>query len=312
MPEFSQSDLSRIGDQKALEEHQKRSEASQSAEVYRFGPFALDVSRRKLSRDSETVTLSGKAFDLLAELVAERERVMTRAELLDRVWPGVVVEEANLTQTISVVRKALGDEAGSNEYIATVPGRGYRFVAPVSTSMPDAPVQPVAASRRSLIPIVVALLIALAGAVGWLVGKSSASSANQVGREGRAIAVLPFYEREAGSGAPVAGMDVTELVIGHLTGRKGIRVRAAGDVLEFHNPRSDTPAAAGRQLGVDEVISGAMTVREGRLRVTVQRVRSADGATLQSIVFEEPIEEPGTLASRVAARVIKEIGLEER
>jgi predicted ATPase/DNA-binding winged helix-turn-helix (wHTH) protein len=93
---------------------------------YAFGPFRLDVGERQLSRDGVVQPLRGRPFDLLAVLVARAGELVSKDELLDLAWPGVVVEENNLQVQVSVLRKLLGAEA-----IATVPGRGYRFQLPV-------------------------------------------------------------------------------------------------------------------------------------------------------------------------------------
>ncbi len=93
---------------------------------WRFAQFELDASARTLSAEGRPVKLGGRAFDLLIELVRDRHRVVPKAELIDRVWPGLVVEENNLTVQISVLRRALGPGV-----VATVPGRGYRFTAEV-------------------------------------------------------------------------------------------------------------------------------------------------------------------------------------
>jgi TolB-like protein/DNA-binding winged helix-turn-helix (wHTH) protein/Tfp pilus assembly protein PilF len=96
-----------------------------------FGPFRLDTVRRLLLRDEAVVALPPKAFDTLLALVENCDRVLEKSELMTAVWPDSFVEEANLTQTVSILRKALGERAGEHRYIVTVPGRGYRFVASV-------------------------------------------------------------------------------------------------------------------------------------------------------------------------------------
>src|SRR5215813_10211572 len=84
--------------------------------------------KRQLTRDGEVVPLYSKAFDLLLVLVEAKGEVRTKDELLEAVWPGQILEEANLTVTMSVVRKALGEKAAEPRFIVTIPGRGYRFV----------------------------------------------------------------------------------------------------------------------------------------------------------------------------------------
>ena len=92
--------------------------------AYRFGIFELQPDQRRLLAHGEPVPLGQRAFDVLHALIERRERLVAKNELLDLVWPGVVVEENNLQVQISSLRKLLGPQA-----IATVPGRGYRFTA---------------------------------------------------------------------------------------------------------------------------------------------------------------------------------------
>jgi DNA-binding winged helix-turn-helix (wHTH) protein len=99
---------------------------------YAFGPFSLDPEARVLLRDGEPMPIAGKALDVLVVLVQNRGRLLDKDELLSRVWTGTIVEEANLSQSIFTVRKILGDNPKDHRYIATVQGRGYQFVAPVT------------------------------------------------------------------------------------------------------------------------------------------------------------------------------------
>lgn len=99
--------------------------------VYRFGPFRLDPAQGLLSAPSGEIALTPKAFDTLRVLVESAGAVLSKNELLDRVWPGVVVDENNLAQNISLVRKTLAGVDPSIEYVQTIPRRGYRFVAPI-------------------------------------------------------------------------------------------------------------------------------------------------------------------------------------
>ncbi len=104
-------------------------------EHYRFGPFQLDVAERELRQDGEVIPLTAKTLDLLLILVEGAGRTFTKAELMESLWPGAVVEESNLSQTIFLLRKALGGNGDGSGYILTVPRRGYKFIG--SVSRPD-------------------------------------------------------------------------------------------------------------------------------------------------------------------------------
>jgi len=113
---------------------------------YRFGRFELLPVERRLLADGQAVALGARAFDVLLALIERRERLVTKSELLDVAWPGLVVEEANLPVQVSALRKALGADA-----IATIPGRGYRFAMPVDELQPGVE-HPSAAARTSATP----------------------------------------------------------------------------------------------------------------------------------------------------------------
>ncbi|MCI0389300.1 MAG: winged helix-turn-helix domain-containing protein [Acidobacteria bacterium] len=102
-----------------------------SKHLYEFGPFRLDVAEHLLLRDGEAVALPPKAFDLLQVLIEHHGHLLEKDELLKAVWPGVFVEEVNLSYNVSLIRKALGEGENGQRFIETIPKRGYRFVGDV-------------------------------------------------------------------------------------------------------------------------------------------------------------------------------------
>src|SRR5271170_8487337 len=100
-------------------------------QFYEFGPFRIDPDKRLLLRDDRPVPLQPKAFETLLVLVQKSGTVVLKNDLMKTLWPDSFVEESNLTQHIFVLRKSLGETAGENRYIATIPGRGYRFAETV-------------------------------------------------------------------------------------------------------------------------------------------------------------------------------------
>jgi DNA-binding winged helix-turn-helix (wHTH) protein/tetratricopeptide (TPR) repeat protein len=151
-------------------------EAATAPAAYRFGEFLLDPQRRVLLRATEPVALTAKAFDTLLALVERHGRLVGKDELMHLLWPRVVVEEANLSQNVFFVRKALGESAQTSRYIVTVQGKGYRFAEPVETiqavPLSAPPVEPppgpalTSGRRRQLwLPVLVAALIVVAAAI---------------------------------------------------------------------------------------------------------------------------------------------------
>src|SRR5262244_3021878 len=98
---------------------------------YEFGPFRVDVINRLLFRNDEPVPLPPKVLDALFVLVENQGRILEKGELMNQLWPDCFVEEGNLTQIIFQLRKALGERAAKQQYIETIPRRGYRFIADI-------------------------------------------------------------------------------------------------------------------------------------------------------------------------------------
>src|SRR5262249_24295715 len=122
-----------------------------SSEVFHFDKFTLDVRERRLLHGTEAVRLSPKAYDVLVALVREQGRLVTKDELLKRLWPESFVEEGSLNVYVSALRKALGEDATRPTYIETVARSGYRFIAAVrcdpAEEKPEKPLAPSATPR---------------------------------------------------------------------------------------------------------------------------------------------------------------------
>jgi adenylate cyclase len=122
--------------------------------VYEFGEFRLHLGKRLLlRRDGTPVPLTPKAFDTLTYLVEHEGTVLDKEDLMRAVWPDIAVEENNLNQNISLLRRALGEGRSEHHYIATVPGRGYQFVAVVKpAAAPAAPPGPAEKASIAVLP----------------------------------------------------------------------------------------------------------------------------------------------------------------
>src|SRR3954471_19411194 len=111
--------------------------SKQAKHFYEFGSFRLDATQRLLLREGTVVPLTLKAFDLLLTLVESNGQVLSKEELMRRVWPDSFVEEANLSHHIHKLREALGERAQGDKYIETLARRGYRFIAKVNEVRDD-------------------------------------------------------------------------------------------------------------------------------------------------------------------------------
>jgi Tol biopolymer transport system component/DNA-binding winged helix-turn-helix (wHTH) protein len=172
---------------------------------YVFGPFRFEPAEHLLLRDGKPVALPPKAFDLLAALISSAGHLVTKEDLLKHVWPDTFVEEANLSYTISLLRKALGDDQSPYRYVETVPRRGYRFIGQITdgaletTSFSETQVERVqahtsAAFRRRVGVVAIAAIVLVISAATWL--------ANRFRRQGLSPRIVPLttlagYERGA-------------------------------------------------------------------------------------------------------------------
>src|SRR5687768_13044692 len=123
-----------------------------TAPVYEFGEFSLDARKRLLWRAGAKVRLAPRVFETLLFLVEHHDMILDKERLMEGVWPDSIVEENNLTQNISALRRVFGETPGSHHYIVTVPGRGYRFVADVKIRAANAAPPPLRRPELAISP----------------------------------------------------------------------------------------------------------------------------------------------------------------
>ena len=105
--------------------------------IYQFGKYEVDTRNYQLRNDGSSVDLEPKVFDLLAYLVSHREKLVTREELFENLWPGQVVSDTSLSNQVKAVRRVIGDDGKRQDLVKTVHGRGYQFIADVQEQEPD-------------------------------------------------------------------------------------------------------------------------------------------------------------------------------
>jgi DNA-binding winged helix-turn-helix (wHTH) protein/Tfp pilus assembly protein PilF len=254
--------------------------ATLSAQVYEFGDFCLHGGKRLLlKRDGEPVSLTSKAFDTLTYLVEHAGSVLDKDELMRAVWPNTAVEENNLNQNISILRRILGEQAGEHRYIATVPGRGYCFVADVKAR----------------------------AAMGTQVETPTAAST-------RSLAVLPFTPLVAEQRDAALELGMADALIGRLGSRELI-VRSINSVRRYIGLDQDT-LAAGRELRVESVLEGSIQRSGDLLRIRVRLINISDGTSLWAGTFDETFTNvfavQDAIAGKVADALAPRLGREER
>jgi DNA-binding winged helix-turn-helix (wHTH) protein/TolB-like protein len=227
-------------------------------ECYQFGPYHLNLGQRVLTRAGETIALTPKAVDILAQLVMNAGKVVDKDELLQEVWADTFVEDSNLTQNIFVLRRALGDDRADPKYIETLTGRGYRFVANVRPCNGGEVGAPhfelgVAANGDLAAPLV--------------------------------VAVLPFINATGDDALEYLAEGVTDNIINHLSRVSQLRVMSRSAV--FRRKRNELdPQVLGRELGAKAVLVGTISARPKGIGIVVELVDVATGWQLWGESFD--------------------------
>lgn len=283
------------------------------ASVYRFGEFGADAAGRRLTRAGEAIPLTSKAFDALVFLVERAGETVSKDDLLAAVWHDTVVEENDLTQCTSALRRALGEKPGENRYIATVPGAGYRFVADVEVEPGRSESDRAAAAngsrivRRGAIAIVSVLAVALL--IAWGFSSYRGGTDNASAPSGTVtIGVLPFKPLIPETRNEAVEMGMADALITKLGASPNIVVRQLSSVRRFARPEQD-PIAAGRDLGVETVLDGTVQESNGRIRVTARLLRTADGRQLWADTFEDAFTDVFAVQDSMSARVLSALSL---
>jgi len=307
---------------------------------YEFGPYRLNTAERLLLRDGERVALPPKAFETLVVLLERHGRLVEKEELMKAVWPDSYVEEANLTNYVSTLRKALGEGQNGQSYIETVPKRGYRFMAAVKgisgaeelvlekrtltrivteEEQIDNSDRFALASERLALPgetrgwnrwWVGAAILCLILAVGFLVLYRPAprsvqpptGAANQPPL--RSITVLPFKLLGPDRESDYLSLGMSEALIARLSHLRQLVVRPASAMQRYSDTQPDALAAA-REQGTDAVLEGSVQRDGQRIRVIVKLVRVQDQAVLWSGQFDEELTNVFAVQDSIARQVVE-------
>lgn len=241
----------------------------------------LDAERRELTRGSELVAIGPKVFDLLVYLLKNRERVVSKDELLDKVWGGRSVSESTLTSHINAVRKAVGDSGEEQRLIKTVARKGMRFVGSVreaQISGGDAP-NTGAAGQHEQLPPALAL------------------------PDRPSIAVLPFLNLSGDPEQAYFADGVVEDIISALSRISWLFVIARNSSFTYKGRAVDVKQV-GRELGVGYVLEGSVRRADNRARITGQLIDAVTGAHLWAERFEGTLDDIFELQDQVAASVV--------
>ena len=289
--------------------------------LYAFGGFRLDPAERRLLRDETPVPLTPKCFDLLVIFVENSGHLIGKEELIERLWPNQIVEEANLSFNISTLRKALGQGSNGEPFIETVPKKGFRFVAHVEEQLeeqavPSRLLKPASRlvsdsgeSRRSKLRYV------LAGSLVILLAAVFAGSFYWRSRHGAAvakpnsIAVLPFKSIGSEKDDEYLELGMADALITRLSNLNGIVVRPTSSVSKYIGSEDDA-VTVGRALAVDSVLDGSVQKVDERIRITVRLIRVKDAMPLWAATFDEKWTDVLSVQSSIAQKTVGALALQ--
>ncbi len=311
---------------------------SPPAHIYEFGDFRLDAEKRLLWREDEPVPLTSRVFETLLYMVEHHDTVLDKERLMEAVWPDSIVEENNLTQNISTLRRVFGETPGSHRFIVTIPGRGYRFVAEVTLREADAGPEPqripetaiepaeteterVAsvsqpnhpAASRSFRPILLATAAVLALSVAaiffWrgrtqnpLESPAAIPSARIVIPE-KSIAVLPFTNLSADKENAFFTEGVQDDILTALAKFADLKVISRMSVASYVAGPHRNLREIGQELGVANVLEGSVRRAGGKVRVTAQLIEMRTNTHLWAETYDRDLADVFAIQSDIAQQI---------
>ena len=290
--------------------------AAQVTKRYVLGQYRLEPDKRLLSRAGKPIHLANRPFQVLLYLIENRERVVSRHELLDRFWDGKDVYYVTLSKCVGAIRKALDDHADDCRFIETRWAEGYRYIGPFEEH--NAPTQPTivefdrmreirviieeegngtvtSAEMPAILPgflrniwagrvsrvlrLVAGLVIIIMMAVGVTVWNRSGTAPQTLTSPVRSLAILPLRNLSADPGDEYFSDGLTEQLINKLSRIEGLKVISRGSAFLFKGQEID-PREVGKKLGVAAVLEGSVLKNGERVRVNTRLVSADDGRVL--------------------------------
>jgi TolB-like protein/DNA-binding winged helix-turn-helix (wHTH) protein/Flp pilus assembly protein TadD len=289
--------------------------------LYGFGSYQLDAVERVLLRDGQPVTLPPKDLETLLVLVERAGHIVEKEELLEKVWPGVFVEEGNLARHIFNLRQLLGDSPDGRKYIETIPKRGYRFVAavqedPEATAPYTSTVQDSEQAqttvhfgqKRSLWmwPLALAVLVV----TGILMARHFWPPRNPSPQRAM-LAVLPFINLSGDPHEDYFADGLTEEMIAQLgqlqPAQLGVIARTS---TARYKDTKEAVAQIARELGVGYLLEGSVRRGGDRVRVTAQLIQAAEQTHLWAETYERPLTDVLSIQREIAEKITHSLSIQ--
>jgi TolB-like protein/DNA-binding winged helix-turn-helix (wHTH) protein/Tfp pilus assembly protein PilF len=298
--------------------------------VFAFGPFGLDSNDLVLLKNDVEIPLTRKAIETLLVLVQNAGHVVTKENLLSSVWPGTFVNEATLAQNILTLRKALGRKIDGEEYIATVPKRGYRFqpaVTQVARQQSGASTQIVRQIQPATIPSVLSVrhssryalpaitVVIVLSSMYLMYSRGRLAVAENTDGKIHSLAVLSLTNMSGDASQDYIADGITEAVTTDLAKFRSLRVVSRTSAMQYNGRKKPLPQIA-RELHVDAIVEGGVMRSGGRVRITAQLVKAENDRQIWAESYERELRDvlalQNEIAGDIAERVQAQITAEDR
>src|SRR6266702_6808521 len=243
------------------------------ATIHEFGPFRLDVAAEILFRGAEPIVLGQRAVALLRLLVERAGEPVSKDALIEAAWPGLAIEDSNLTVQIAALRRVFEEVAGAADWIETLPRRGYRYVGPSVT--PGNP--PAAEGTQASAPLA-------------LPDKPS-------------VAVLPFSNLSGTTAQDYFADGMVEDIVAGLSRIKWLFVVARNSSFAYKGKEVDVKRV-GRELGVRYLLQGSLRNDGNRVRISAQMIEAETAGNLWTERFDRPLDDIFALQDEIALNVV--------
>ena len=287
-------------------------EESVSDQRVRFGVFEADFVAGELRKNGLKVKLHAQPLAVLKILLQRPGEIVTREELQQQLWGSntFVDFEHGLNKTINKLREALGDNADTPRYIETLPRRGYRFIAPVTTPKPAEPEAPLPQPKsNSRLTVVLAGTIALLVALGiyWFGSRMSRAPVQAK----TMLAVLPFENMSGDDSEDYFADGLTEEMIAQLGQLQptNLGVIARTSAMRYKHTK-ESVAQIGHELGVNYLLEGSVRLAGQRVRITAQLIQAGDQTHLWAESYETPLTDILKVQREIAERITGSLRLE--
>lgn len=271
--------------------------------VYRFGPFELDMERFELRNDGAAVALEPQVFALLALLVTNHNRMVSKDEIHERIWNDRIVSDAALNSRIRSVRQAVGDDGKTQQIIRTIRSIGFRFVAEVTVD--PLPSATDAAGSRNTDP----------DAPNHQTAESLHEAAATAAMTRPMVAVLPFDNLSGNADQEYFSDAIAGDIITALSKHRWLSVVARNTTFGYKG-KSVSGRQLAEELGVTYVVEGSVRRAGNRIRVTAQLIDAIDGVQKWADRYDRDLEDvfavQDEITAKIAARLEPEIGFAER